>query len=67
MIPIDIQVSRWKVKDKGHDGLLHFVQWITEEHFAKKLQSLLLDSPRWVDDPYWYLGQWVKCQGHRSC
>ena len=34
MTPIDIQVSRSKVKVKGHDSLLHLVQLITQERFA---------------------------------
>ena len=31
MIPIDIQVSRSKVKVKGHASLLHLVQLVTQE------------------------------------
>ena len=34
MTPIDIQVSRLKVKVKGHASLLHLVQLITQERFA---------------------------------
>ena len=34
MIPIDSQVSRSKVKVKGHTSLLHLVQLITPERFA---------------------------------
>ena len=34
MTPIDIQVSRSKVKVKGHASLLHLVQLITQERFA---------------------------------
>ena len=34
MIPIDIQVSRSKVKVKGHVHLTHLVQLITQERFA---------------------------------
>ena len=34
MIPIDIQISRSKVKVKGHARLLHFLQLITQEHSA---------------------------------
>ena len=34
MIPIDIQVSRSKVKVKSHVGLPYLVQLITQEHFA---------------------------------
>ena len=34
MIPIDFQVSRSKVKVKGHASLLHLVQLITQERFA---------------------------------
>ena len=36
MTPIDIQVSRSKVKVKGHANLLHLVQLITQECFAPK-------------------------------
>ena len=34
MTPIDIQVSRSKVKVKGHVGLSLLVQLITQERFA---------------------------------
>ena len=41
MIPIDIQVSRSKVKVKGSVGLPHlnFVQLVTQERFYQKVQS----------------------------
>ena len=39
MAPIDIQVSRSKVK--GHASLLHRVQLITQEHFAPEASNLL--------------------------
>ena len=41
MIPIDIQVSRSKVKVKGHASLLYLVQLITQEHFAPQASNLL--------------------------
>ena len=50
MTPIDIQVSRSKVKVKGHASLLHLVQLITPERFAPEASNL-------VDDSYWYSGQ----------
>ena len=34
MAPIDIQVSRSKIKVKCHASLLHLVQLITQERFA---------------------------------
>ena len=34
MTPIDIQVSRSKVKVKGHASLLHLVQLITQEPWS---------------------------------
>ena len=37
MTPIDIQVSRLKVKVKGHARLLYFLQLISEERFAQEL------------------------------
>ena len=40
MIPIDIQVSRSKVKVKGHASLLHLVQLIPKEHFAQEASNL---------------------------
>ena len=39
MIPIDIKVSRSKVK--GHASLLHLVQLITQERFAPEASNLL--------------------------
>ena len=58
MTPIDIQVSRSKVKVKGHVSLLHLVQLITQKRFAQEASKLGKDdSPWWVDDPYWYSGQ----------
>ena len=57
MIPIDIQVSRSKVKVKGHIGLLHFVQLLTQERFAPEASNWDVDSPWWVDDPFWYFGK----------
>ena len=39
MIPIDIQVSRSKVK--GHASLLHLVQLITQERFAPEASNLV--------------------------
>ena len=41
MTPIDIQVSRSKVKVKGHANLLHLVQLITPECFAPKASNLV--------------------------
>ena len=41
MIPIDIQVSRSKVKVKSHASLLHFVQLITQERFAPEASNLV--------------------------
>ena len=41
MTPIDIQVSRSKVKVKGHASLLHLVQLITQERFAPKTLNLV--------------------------
>ena len=41
MIPIDFQVSRSKVKVKGHAGLLHLVQLITQERFAPEASHLV--------------------------
>ena len=41
MIPIDIQVSRSKVKFKGHASLLHLVQLITQERFAPEVSNLV--------------------------
>ena len=41
MTPIDIQVSRTKVKVKGHTSLLHVVQLITQEHFAPEASNLV--------------------------
>ena len=39
MIPIEIQVCRSKVK--GHVGLTHFVQLITQERFAPEASNLV--------------------------
>ena len=41
MIPIDIQVSRLKVKDKGNVRLSHIMQQITQERFAPEASNLL--------------------------
>ena len=41
MIPIDIQVSRSKVKVKGHASLLQLVQRITQERFAPEASNLV--------------------------
>ena len=41
MIAIDIQVSRSKVKVKGHASLLHLVQLITRERFAQEASNLV--------------------------
>ena len=41
MIPIDIQVSRSKVKVKGHVSLLYLVQLITQERFAPEASNLV--------------------------
>ena len=41
MTPVDIQVSRSKVKVKGHDSLLHFVQLITQERFAPEASNFV--------------------------
>ena len=41
MTPIDIQVSRSKVKVKGHASLLHLVQLITWERFAPEASNFL--------------------------
>ena len=41
MIPIDIQVSKSKVKVKGHATLLHLVQLITQERFAPVASNLV--------------------------
>ena len=55
MIPIDIQVSKSKVKVIGHVGVPRLVQLMTQERFAPEA-SILVDSPLWVDDPYWFSG-----------
>ena len=39
MIPIDIQVSRSKVKVKGNDNLQNLMQQVTQERFTPKLQT----------------------------
>ena len=41
MIPIDIKVSRSKVKVKGHVSLSNFVQRITQERFAPEALNLV--------------------------
>ena len=41
MIPIDIQVSRSKVKVKGHASLLHLVQLISQDRFAPEASNLV--------------------------
>ena len=44
MTPIDIQVSRSKVKvnnGKSHASPLHLVQLITQEHFAPEASNLV--------------------------
>ena len=41
MIPIDIQVSRSKVKVKGHVGLQYLVQPLTQERFAQEASNLV--------------------------
>ena len=41
MTPIDIQVSRSKVKVKGHATLLHLLQMITQERFAPEASNLV--------------------------
>ena len=41
MTPIDIQVSRSKVKVKGHASLLNLVQLITQERFAQHASNLV--------------------------
>ena len=41
MIPIDIQVSRLKVKAKGHVGLPYLVHLISREHFAPEPSNLV--------------------------
>ena len=40
MISIDIQVSRLKVKVKGHASPLHLVQLVTQERFAPEASNL---------------------------
>ena len=41
MIPIDFQVSRSKVKVKGHASLIHLLQLITQERFAPEAPNLV--------------------------
>ena len=41
MIPIDIQVSRSKVKVKGNVSLSNLVQLITQERFAPEASNLV--------------------------
>ena len=57
MTPIDIQVSRSKVKVKGHASLLHLVQLITQEGFAPEALNLVGRQFLMSIWPYWYSGQ----------
>ena len=63
MTPIDIQVSRSKVKVKGHASLLHIQQLITQERFAPEAsnlvgrQSFMSKSPLLI----------FRSEGRRSC
>ena len=41
MIPTDFQVSRSKVKVKGHASLIHLVQLINQERFAPEASNLV--------------------------
>ena len=41
MIPVDIQVSRSKVKVKGYVGLPHLVKLITQECFTLENSNLV--------------------------
>ena len=41
MTPIDIQVSRSKVKVNGHVSLLHLVQLLTQERVAPEASNLV--------------------------
>ena len=41
MIPIGFQVSRSKVKVKGHACLLHSLQLITKKRFAPETSNLV--------------------------
>ena len=41
MIPTDFQVSRSKVKVKGHACLFHLVQLITQERFVQEASNLV--------------------------
>ena len=41
MIPIDIEVSRWKVKVKSHASVLHLVELITQERFVPEASNLV--------------------------
>ena len=41
MIPSDIQVRMSKVKVRGHVGLQHLVQPMTQERFAQEALSLV--------------------------
>ena len=41
MTPIYIQVSRLKVKVKGHVSLIHLVKLITQERFAPEASNLV--------------------------
>ena len=41
MIPIDILVSRSKVKVKGYVGLQYLVQLVTQERFVPEVSNLV--------------------------
>ena len=44
----------------GMSVSLNLVQLITQERFAPEASNLVgtfVNSPWWVDDPYWYSGQ----------
>ena len=41
MTPIDIQVSKSKVKVKAHASLLHLVQLLTQECFVPEASNLV--------------------------
>ena len=41
MTPINIQVSRWKVKDKGYVSLSNLVQRIIQQRFAPEASYLV--------------------------
>ena len=46
MTPIDIQVSRLKLKVKGHASLLHPMQLITQKNFAPGASNLVQNVGR---------------------